>query len=955
MKKLINLYIFLILLLAVFIIMFTQIDIVKFYPEFLLKLTLQVKFTLFRHQLAEWIATFLFVLIFLKTNKLYSKTKDKRMAIIAGSFLVSIFLNIYFLIYSPSFPYDMITVENMRFKPAIFYLLATKIITAAAIFTAVFYTKKSFKITYTSNNFRFKTYLLFFCMGFLVFILDKVVFPLLPYFIYYRVLLFEHALDGILGTIYFVILFIWADRRRTCHKNIVDAFLLSMLALGIWQIYYVVVKLHYISGIAGHIIKTISYGLLYFGLEKFQKLPESINIRQKLLTYLALYLIILYLIFSLLIVIIFKINISVIFICIFTEFVLTSLLLQYILAAKFTLPILNITTVVNKYNPGEKLEIPIISDDEIGLLTDRINKIISLNWEYMQNIKIKQEKETFLREIINNILTSKNLEDALNLICAEIGQLFDAERVKIRLFDKEENVFSNVVAEYRKNEQIPSLIGTGKYSKEFSEYMLKILIEDKKLFIVNDIENNTIPKYIKEIFKLLSSRSIIEAPILYKDKLLASVIIVNTTKPKEWEQEKLDLLNPICQQIAIGINLFNLNEELKLALGNEKALRQITDEINLLKTYEEIDNYTLSQLLKIFKVERAIHFHFIEDSIIITNEKTLNENIVNLKESWKFTRANLKELIIEPGLFITINDVESEIKSEELKEYLRSQNINSFIIYPTIKMILKDELKEIIELTMLANPINHNWTEYEKNLLQLIIDTIAIISLKILQKEEIEEIKQTFIATLTHDLRSPILAEQKALEAMISKRIDCSGEYLQDIYKTNEDLLKLVNNMLSVYHYETGRPILNKIETNIKELIEDSVITLKYLAADKESQIYFNIQENLPLINIDRDEINRVFSNLIGNAIKHTKRETQIQINAYRKNNNIEFAIQDNGEGISKEQIPIIFHRYPTTKRKIGTGLGLYLSKQIIEAHNGKIWFETEEGTGTTFYFTLPI
>jgi len=601
------------------------------------------------------------------------------------------------------------------------------------------------------------------------------------------------------------------------------------------------------------------------------------------------------------------------------------------------------------------------SEDEKKLLETIANQsaIVINQAALTEKLQETIKREFLLRKIINNILSSEDLEKALNLISEEIGKLFDAERVKIRNYNKEEGVFSEVIAEYRKNEQIPSLIEKGKYSTEISKYITDILTNYKKPFIVNDVENSELPIYIKEFCSSLSTKSFIESPIFYKDKFLASIIIENTTATKEWEQEKLDLLTPVCQQIAIGINLFNINEELNKALTNEKALRQITEEINTLKTYEEIDDYTLNQLLNIFNVERAIHFHFIKDSIVITNEKTSKENIVSLKDSWRFTKANLEEILVEPGMFITINDTESEIKNGELKDYLRSQNVNSFIIYPTLKMILKEKPIEIIEITMLANSINHNWTEYEKNLMQLIIDTISIISLKILQKEEIEEIKRTFIATLTHDLRSPIIAEQKALEAMISKKINYLSEhydeYIEDIYKTNKGLLKIVNNLLSVYHYESGKPVLNKTETNIKELIEESVISLKYLAADKESQIYLNIPEDLPLINVDRDEITRVLSNLVGNAIKHTRKNTQIRVYASKEENNILIAVQDNGEGIPKEHIDMIFQRYPTEKRKVGTGLGLYLSKQIVEAHCGKIWFETQEGIGTTFYFTLPV
>jgi len=577
-----------------------------------------------------------------------------------------------------------------------------------------------------------------------------------------------------------------------------------------------------------------------------------------------------------------------------------------------------------------------------------------------EKLQKTNENEILLRKIINNILESENPEKALNLICAEIGAIFDAERVKIRNYNTDEDLFSEVVTEYKKTEQIPStFVKPSKYNKEMSEYFLNIFLKDKKLFIVEDVENSSIPRYVKDFCEDLSIKSVIIAPILYKDKFLATIIIENTTAPKLWEQEKLNLLLPVCQQIAIGINLFNLNEELKKALMNEKALREIAEEINEFKTYEEIDNYTLNQLLKVFNVERAIHFHFEKDSIFITNEKTSNENLVSLRNSWRFTKANLEEILTEPGLFIAINNTESEIKNGELKDYLRSQNINSFIIYPTIKMILKDKPVEVIEITMLANSINHSWSEYEKNLMKLIIDTISIISIKIIQKEEIEEIKRTFIATLTHDLRSPIIAEQKALEAMISKKINYLNEnyeeYLEDIYKTNKELLIIVNNLLSVYHYESEKPLLNKEKTNIKALIEESVVSLKYLAADKESQIHIDISEDLPLIEIDRDEIIRVFSNLIGNSIKHTRKGTQIKINAVEKDGFIEFAIQDNGEGIPKENIDTIFQRYPVKKRKIGTGLGLYLSKQIIEAHNGKIWFETEEGIGTIFYFTLPV
>lgn len=612
------------------------------------------------------------------------------------------------------------------------------------------------------------------------------------------------------------------------------------------------------------------------------------------------------------------------------------------------------------------------SEDEKNLLETIANQsaIVINQAALTEKLQETIKREFLLRKIINNILESENLEKALNLISEEIGKLFDAERIKIRNYNKEEAAFSEVITEYRKNEQIPSsLVQKNIYPKEISEYFSNMFIKEKKYFIVNDIENCELPENIKKFYSSLSTKSLIESPIFYKDTFLASVIIENVTAPKEWEQEKLDLLIPICQQIALGMNLFNLNEELKKSLVNEKALREIIIETRKFSDHDEIYNYLLKQLINLFNPNRCMHLHNRclhlhhdkNNNLVVINEVINDKKLQPLLNQTILFSGHTKELLPEESLQVCIvEDVNQEIVSPELKEYLINNSIYAYLLYSTVKVSSdKEKSDEVLGYTILCYPEPKKWSSAEIEFFKLIVDTVSIIFLEFKQRQETEEIKRTFIATLTHDLRSPIIAEQKALEVIISKRINCLSEhydeYIEDIYKTNKGLLKIVNNLLSVYHYESGKPVLNKTETNIKELIEESITSLKYLAADKESQIYLDIPENLPLIKIDKDEISRVFSNLVGNAIRHTRKGTQIRVYASKEEKAILIAVQDNGEGIPKEHIDMIFQRYPTEKRKIGTGLGLYLSKQIVEAHDGKIWFESEEGVGTTFYFTLPI
>ncbi|MFH0702352.1 MAG: ATP-binding protein, partial [bacterium] len=201
------------------------------------------------------------------------------------------------------------------------------------------------------------------------------------------------------------------------------------------------------------------------------------------------------------------------------------------------------------------------------------------------------------------------------------------------------------------------------------------------------------------------------------------------------------------------------------------------------------------------------------------------------------------------------------------------------------------------------------------------------------QREEIEEIRKTFIATLTHDLKSPLIAEQKAIEFMLSKNPETPVknyfEYLEDIHKTNEELLRIVNNLAAVYHYESGIPELRFEAQNISAMINDTVKSLIYLAKDKNIEITVDINKDLPLVMVDKLEINRVLINLISNAIKHTEKNTKVKIAAQRTGNEVVVSVSDNGSGISESISPKIFQRYPTAKREIGTGLGLYLSAKI--------------------------
>ncbi len=228
-------------------------------------------------------------------------------------------------------------------------------------------------------------------------------------------------------------------------------------------------------------------------------------------------------------------------------------------------------------------------------------------------------------------------------------------------------------------------------------------------------------------------------------------------------------------------------------------------------------------------------------------------------------------------------------------------------------------------------------------------------------QKEMERLRDDFIATLTHDLRTPALAAIQTLEYFLNGKLgqltDKQNMLLETMKKSNEDMLGLVNTLLEVYKYEAGRlkPVITAFP--FEPLINECISQIEPISSKKNQKIEKTLI-NLDSADIcaDRNELRRVIVNLLGNAVKYTQEGGLIEVKAQIDGDDVRFSVKDNGEGIYKKDIPKLFKRFSQgtqEKRSISTGLGLYLSKQIIDAHGGKIWLESDKGKGSEFFFLL--
>lgn len=239
---------------------------------------------------------------------------------------------------------------------------------------------------------------------------------------------------------------------------------------------------------------------------------------------------------------------------------------------------------------------------------------------------------------------------------------------------------------------------------------------------------------------------------------------------------------------------------------------------------------------------------------------------------------------------------------------------------------------------------------------------------KIKLLEEVGATRTRFAAIFSHEIRKPITAAKWVAKMLLAKDFGPltqeQGEVIQKLQESVEREESLIVDFLDFSKKEVGQLELSKKfepPRKVAALIEESIKEFESRAEAKKISLSSVLKiETAMFLFIDLKRIIQVVENLLENAIDYTPSKGKITINIETKNQNFQFKISDTGIGIPEKTRSSIFEKFyrsPNAKRikSFGTGLGLYLSKQFIEGHQGKIWFESEEGHGSTFYFVLPL
>lgn len=273
--------------------------------------------------------------------------------------------------------------------------------------------------------------------------------------------------------------------------------------------------------------------------------------------------------------------------------------------------------------------------------------------------------------------------------------------------------------------------------------------------------------------------------------------------------------------------------------------------------------------------------------------------------------------------------------------------------------------KEFSELNIRVLKLLSEIENEKKNVELKVVERTAELTIANNRLTELDKIKTEFISVAAHQLRTPL----SAIKWIFSTLVDESNNdnltteqrsLLMKGFESNERIIRLINEMLVVTRIESGKMSYNFSYIHIEDLIASCLQDFIRQAESRKINLCFNESAiKMPYINIDPDKIRAVIQNLIENAFYYTMDGGYIKIDAVVVDKTVKVSVTDNGIGIPEKQQPGIFNKFfradnALKARTDGSGLGLYVSKSIVEKHSGNIGFESKEGQGTTFFFTIP-
>lgn len=459
-------------------------------------------------------------------------------------------------------------------------------------------------------------------------------------------------------------------------------------------------------------------------------------------------------------------------------------------------------------------------------------------------------------------------------------------------------------------------------------------------------------------FEELGLQSFLAVPINSgQDKV--GVLVLGSSSLNNFSEDDLIIAQLYGLQIGVALKNVAFFEDAKKRINQIEIINEISRTLNSTLELEELLQSTVSAIYNSFGYFNVSIF------LLTGNELILKAHVGTISDflpdgySQK-TSEGLVGWVASNGTYAMVNDVSQDPR------YLvyKYQNTRSELALP---IRISDEVVGVLNI---EDTKLYAFDEMDVMVLQTLADQIAnaLNNVQLYEKvksanaklTELDNLKSEFLGIVSHDFRSPlssiILAGKSLLKSEEIQSSDRFKEYMQLIVDQANRLIQLAEDTLSIARIESGQISLQQKIVNIERLIKEAMSLVKL---SKRHSLGFSIDPNASYIKGDQAKLRQVIQNLLSNSVKYSPQGGQIFVDVREiSDDEIQFSITDEGIGIRPEDFDKLFQKFSRVDSKEaqnikGSGLGLWICKEIIEAHNGKIWIESELGKGSTFKFIL--
>lgn len=527
------------------------------------------------------------------------------------------------------------------------------------------------------------------------------------------------------------------------------------------------------------------------------------------------------------------------------------------------------------------------------------------------NELVMQKKETaVLYAVASSVSTTYKLNDVFNQVFNEIMSLFEVEFTIVYLHNDNKylhNIIKEKLAIWRVNyPQTEKLIYT-----EAATRFNQLALAENRIISIGDLTKAE--EEVPLALRWSDIRSLVSVPICHQNTVLGAVTITSCA-PNRFGKQEISMLQAVCSQLGVvitNLGLYNLINE---------------------------EHHTLLAIIN-----------------------SMNEGLLVLD-------AQGKILYVNPLLFnmfyLDSADWREEMHFEDLKEKLN----------PEVKIELPaEEIKEHF-LEQKVFEYGHALATYKNETKYYLIQGFPVMTgdtfigygyviRDITREKEIDNLKSSILSTVSHELRSPLTSIYGSAQSLLRKDVKWTEEEQQEFHEAIvEDsirLRELIDNIMDMSKIEAGAL---KIDINPSDLVKTTERILKrFINRFPDYHFVLELVDEIPYVMFDEHRIEQVYNNLLENAVKYSPdaKEIKAEISYLADQHMVKVGVIDSGMGIAPQDQEAIFERFYRvsdirSKQIKGSGVGLSITKGIVEKHGGKIWVESELGHGSRFYFTLP-